>query len=142
MSDLLNIGIEGQPRLKAITGAMGDDEVVVTILDKVGAALLARNRDRFLKAVNPNNQAWKVSLAAIERAQKGRGGLTLYDTGRLFHSIQLYADSDRSRAIGTDVPYGKFHQYGKLGRQFLGIGDEDVPIAQNIAINEFVEALK
>lgn len=97
------------------------------ILDESGAVLLNRMRTRFLSQVSPDGQQWIPSQASILRQQKGRGGGTLYDTGRLYHSIQLYANGFNSRMIGTDVSYGVYHQsaIGQIRREFLGFNDDD-----------------
>jgi phage gpG-like protein len=64
---------------------------------------------------------------------------------KLFHGLQLYADGENSRAIGTNVPYGPIHNFG-LGhmprRQFLGFGDEDATVVERLIIKRITEALK
>lgn len=110
------------------------------MLDEVTAALLARIRERFLRQVDPDNVPWVPSFAAIRRALHGRGGGTLFDTGRLFHSIQAYLVDENTRAIGTDVPYASKHQNGEDGmvrRVFLGFGDEDRGVAETIMLDRF-----
>lgn len=110
------------------------------ILDEVSAALLAKTRERFLKQVDPDGVPWVPSFAAIRRALHGSGGGTLFDTGRLFHSIQLYLIDENTRAIGTDVPYASKHQNGEDGmvkRVFLGFGEEDSKTAEQIMVTRF-----
>ena len=138
---MLNITIKGQEALEKKLDLLTDALDTRTILDEAGAVLFQRIRKRFLDQEDPDGQAWIPSKASLKRA----GGGTLYDTGRLFHSIQLYADGENSRAIGTNVPYGKYHNFG-LGhmprRQFLGFGDEDATVVERLIIKRIAEALK
>lgn len=104
-------------------------------LDEVGAILLNRIRTRFLEQVDTDGVPWVPSKAAQRRAS-GSGGGTLFDTGALFNSIQLFNRGPGTRAIATDVSYAPKHQFGLDGnprREFLGFSDEDVNTA-----NEFI----
>ncbi|QZI85666.1 tail completion protein [Stenotrophomonas phage Summit] len=116
----------------------------VTLVDEAAAILLSRIRRRYLDQTAPDGSKWIPSYAAQLRAKTGRGGGTLYDTGRLFNSIQLYADTDTSRLIGTDVPYGKIHNEG-IGkapkRQFLGANEEDTDLMVKLVVNRIKKAL-
>jgi phage virion morphogenesis protein len=109
---------------------------VRTILDEAGAALLNRQRDRFLRQVDPDEVPWWPSDRATMRAKTGRDGGTLFDTGTLFHSIQLHETGPNDREISTDVPYAHFHQFGTTQphslRPFLGFSEEDVTIFEKI----------
>jgi phage gpG-like protein len=96
------------------------------ILDVAGAMLLNRTRARYLREVDPDNVAWMPSKAGLRRRLLGGTG-TLFKSGTLFHSIQLHTDGPNGRTISTDVPYGKFHQFGQGDRlrRFLGFNGED-----------------
>jgi phage gpG-like protein len=147
---LLTVSVQGQPGLtKALTG-LTDALDPVKILDEGAAVIYNRMRARFLIEQAPDGSKWPPSYAALRRARSGRGGGTLFDTGKLFRSIQLYADSATSRAIGTNVtsptgyPYAFAHQYG-IGfpqRQFLGFAAEDLDIMTRVITNRVVKGLK
>lgn len=114
-----------------------------TILDEATAVLLNRTRTRYLSQTSPEGTRWPVSYASILRAINGRGGGTLYDTSRLFHSIQLFSIG-ANRAIGTNVFYGAYHQYGTQNmpvRRFLGWNDEDNSIAVKLVMKRIEKAL-
>ncbi|MDH5185395.1 MAG: hypothetical protein OEX12_16065, partial [Gammaproteobacteria bacterium] len=60
----------------------------------------------------------------------------------LFHSLQIVRIGD-SRAIETDVPYAKQHQFGLLGnetRPFLGANEDDVRRMSALIMNKLVGA--
>lgn len=114
------------------------DAAVETALDKSAAAILNRLRASFLAETTPSGEKWVQSFSAIRRRKKGGTG-TLFDTGRLFRSIQLFKSEKGQRAIGTDVPYGVKHQEGLDGmvkRVFLGFTDEHTTLATAIFVNE------
>jgi phage gpG-like protein len=122
----------------------------VQILDEGAAVIYNRMRARFLTETDPMGVKWPPSRAAIRRANSGRGGGTLFDTGRLFRSIQLYAESATTRAIGTNVtspkgyPYAEKHQWG-IGfpqRMFLGFAQEDLDIMSKVIINRLARGLR
>lgn len=101
------------------------------LANEVGAALFARIRRRFIDdQVDPDGTKWEISAASIQR-----GGKTGFDTGRLFHSMQLFQDSPTVQRIGTDVPYARSFQEGGEGqpsRVFLGFGDSDERFAEAV----------
>lgn len=109
------------------------------VLDEAGALLLSRTRARFLKQLDPERAPWIPSQASIKREKSGRGGGTLFDTGRLFHSIQLFGSGGDERSIGTDVPYAAKHQLGEgtIKRQFLGISDLDIDAIERLLKKRF-----
>src|SRR6266566_9423667 len=82
------------------------------VAEEAGAVLLNRIRTRFLHQQDPDGATWPPSHAAIHRAEIGKDGGTLYDTGNLFRSIQLYKEGTGEIGIGTDIPYGIIHQEG------------------------------
>ena len=107
---------------------IADDRLTTQMLDETVSILLNRTRQRYLAEVDPEGKPWPPSQAGIKRRSKGGTG-TLFDTGRLFRSIQLVASSPTERVIGTDVPYAAKHQYGLDGlpvRAFLGVNQEDL----------------
>lgn len=118
----------------------------IAILDEIGAMLLNRIRARFLAETDSEGTQWPESKAAQARRAGGGTG-TLYETGHLFRSVQLAAKGADYRIIGTDVPYGKFHQFGTRllpRRSFLGVNDEDARLAEALLqhrIERFVGAL-
>lgn len=146
----LRVGVVGQPGLdKAIKG-LKDALDTTKILDEGAAVIYNRMRARFLIQMDPSGNKWPVSQAALRRAKSGRGGGTLFDTGKLFRSIQLFADSATTRSIGTNVtskfgfPYAEKHQFG-IGfpqRQFLGFGEEDLEAMQLVILNRVIKGLR
>ncbi len=116
-------------------------------------ALITRRQtvDHFTKGAGPDG-AWAPLSAATKSINPRRGsGKPLTDTGRLKGSIDARATS-RSAEIGTNVHYGKYHQYGAelnmFGRgiratlpqrRFLG-WDAGEMAALNRAVKAFVAA--
>jgi phage gpG-like protein len=85
-----------------------------------------------------------AEAAQHAQAARGVGGGTLFDTGTLFHSIQLYSISPLEMQIGTDVPYGIYHQFGtKLLpiREFLGFNDEDADLMNDVMVRRIEDFL-
>lgn len=137
MADRFEINIQGltevEDALNKLVGALN----LSAIVDESSAVLLNRLRTRFLAQTTPDGVAWTPSKASLTRAANGRGGGTLYDTGRLFHSLQLSAIGANERAIGTDVPYAP---YNDATRKFLGFADDDVSVAQEVVLRRVREA--
>jgi phage gpG-like protein len=147
---LLTVTVAGQTGLEKSIAALTEALDTVKILDEGAAVIYNRMRTRFLMEMDPSGVKWPPSQAAIRRAKSGRGGGTLFDTGRLFRSIQLFADSRTTRSIGTNVtspqgfPYAHKHQFG-IGfpqRQFLGFAPEDLGAMQKVIIRRIQQALK
>ena len=147
---LMSVTVQGQPGLlKAIQG-LTDALDTVKILDEGAAVIYNRLRSRFLIETDPLGNKWPPSQAALRRARSGRGGGTLFDTGKLFRSIQLFAESQHTRSIGTNVtstvgfPYAEKHQFG-IGfpqRQFLGFGPDDLDVMKQVIIRRLHRGLK
>lgn len=108
------------------------------VLDEAGAILLNRIRQRFLTETDPEGKKWKPSAAGRRRRAKGGTG-TLFDTGRLYRSIQLspikngsFNGGEMAQAtVYTDVEYAKHHQFGTRRlpiRRFLGVNQKDMDI--------------
>ena len=111
---------------------------------QVGAALLNRMRTRFLNEQDPDGAKWIPSTFGERRKAEGKGGGTLFDTGALFHSIQLGRAAGGEVNIGTDIPYAKKHQEGLDGevqRVFLGFGGDDVKFAEDVVSQRIEEIL-
>jgi hypothetical protein len=114
------------------------------ILDEGAALMFNRQRTRFLQQVDPHGIPWTPSFAAKKERRA-----TLFKTGKLFRSIQLYAAGPNERAIGTDVtndagfPYGMALQYDKIvPRVFLGFNEsEDVPTMVDLVFHRIEEAI-
>jgi phage gpG-like protein len=147
---LLTVTVVGQTGLEKAIAGLSDALDPVKILDEGAAVIYNRIRSRFLIQQAPDGTTWPVSQAALRRARSGRGGGTLFDTGRLFRSIQLYADGPTSRAIGTNVtspqgfPYAEKHQFG-IGfpqRQFLGLASEDLDLMTRVIVRRIAEGLQ
>lgn len=149
MNSLLRIKITGQAELirKAHQLETLDTRA---ILDQGAALMFNRMRTRFLQEISPTGEKWPRSRAAEYREKKGRGGGTLFESGKLWRSLQIYADSDTSRAIGTNAtsstgfPYPVVHQKGLGGfprREFLGFGDEDFTLMSEFIVRKLKEAL-
>lgn len=114
------------------------------VLTEAGAILLNRVRTRFLAETDPAGMKWQKSAAARKRSQ-GKGGGTLFDTGRLFRSITLKKPKPLERVIFTDVPYAAAHQLGRgrlPQRAFLGFSAGDITVIERLVNARVQEALR
>ena len=114
------------------------------ILDESAAFLLSRILTRYMAELDPDGKPWVPSKAGMARRLKGGTG-TLFDTGRLYRSIQVYNDGEGKRRIGTDVPYGLIHQKGLRGfpvRKFIGFSKDDEVMVRQIVEMRVKEMLK
>lgn len=129
---------ETEKQLGLLGGALDADE----ILDELQSTLLNRIRTRFLAEQSTDGSKWEPSLAGLKRRAAGGTG-TLFKTGTLFRSIQAYRVGDGIRGIGTDVPYGVYHQNGEgqVRREFLGFSADDIQLAENLVLLRMQEAL-
>jgi phage gpG-like protein len=141
---LLILGIEGDEELQEKLTLLAEVLDVDSVADEGAALLLARIRARFLDEVDPEGRPWVPSFAARIRAARGRGGGTLFDTGRLFHSLQVFTNGPGNRTLGTDVPYAAKHNFGlgQVKRTFLGINDDDVAVVTQSIIHRVNKAMK
>jgi len=92
------------------------------MLRKIGKLLQQSTRLRFETERDPDRKRWIPSLRAIRE-----GNRTLTDEGTLRRSISFTSDNNEVN-VGTDVPYGKDHQFGRRNlptRRFLGLSLED-----------------
>lgn len=128
-------------KFKVLSGMLLDP---TTILDEAAALLLNRIRTNFLRQTAPDGTKWIESAAARYRDETGRGGGTLFDSGDLFHSIQLFSVSPTERSIASDVPYGPHHNFGEGQelREFMGFAELDGQLAERLVLKRFQEALK
>jgi phage virion morphogenesis protein len=121
------------PQFRGLDGDL--NELFKKEMDQSAAAILNRLRTTFLAEQDPTGAAWIPSRSGNARRKKGGTG-TLFDSGRLFNSIQLSRQSDASeRAIGTDVPYARKHQFGTDGmvkREFIAITPEHEELVTSI----------
>ena len=141
--ELISIGVSGVDSFKKFAKELSSILDNDRVADEAGAILLDRIRKRFLDETDPDGRKWPKSKAAQRRKRQGKGGGTLYDTGTLWRSIQLFSRGTGIRAIGTDVPYAKKHQYGLDGmekRVFLGFSDDDVDLVEALIQKRIADA--
>lgn len=96
------------------------------LMSAIGSVLESSTRQRFADKKDPSGVAWAVLMPSTIKAKNGRSTI-LVDSGDLIRSITFHASND-SVVIGTDRPYGKYHQTGtKLmpQRAFLGLSAQD-----------------
>lgn len=125
---MIRISVRGIANIQSKLNRLSEAVSVTGILDIAGAILLNRIRARFLRQESTEGDVWIESRAAKRRKATGRGGGTLFDTGKLFHSIHLVRSAPNERKIITNVVYAEKHQLGLEGmpkREFLGISGED-----------------
>lgn len=139
----VDFSVIGIPDLQKRLEKLSDAIQIVDILDEAEAIVLNRIRTRFLAEEDTDGNPWVPSAAGAARRARGGTG-TLFDTGTLFHSIQAYTAGPDSREIGTDVPYGGYHQYGigQVKREFLGVSDDDAAVVERRILQRIEEALK
>jgi phage gpG-like protein len=143
---VLTVDIQGSVLawLEAKAALLQPENLPTDMLDEAEALLLNRIKARFLATTDPAGNMWVESEAARVRAATGRDGLTGFDTGTLFHSIQAYLPTLSTRTIGTDVPYaGYFHRGTKLmpPRNFMGFSQEDIELTRLLVLRRLKEAL-
>jgi phage gpG-like protein len=145
VSNLIIVTVEGQARLQKIADSLAKGIDTQAILDEGAAVIYNRVRTRFIQALAPDGTPWPVSHAAELRAtgkSRCKGGLTLYASGRLWRGLQLGIESENTRAISDDVPYGIFHQRGtkKLPRRiFLGFAEIDNLFMQKLVVRRLTQ---
>jgi phage virion morphogenesis protein len=139
----LTLTVEGHDSVVMALNSIANVDLEPT-LDEAAAILLDKMRKRFLAQVDPDGVPWKPSLAAQIRAKKGIDGGTLFASGTLFNSIQLYTEGPGTRAIGTDVPYGIFHQFGlgQVQRVFVGFSEEDANLVTLMIQQRIAQAIE
>jgi phage gpG-like protein len=147
---MLDIEVRGQQQISAKISGVADLDTR-DLLDQSAALLFNRIITRFQQQTAPDGTRWEPSKAALKRQAGGytrasdgkyyTGGYTLFQSGRLYHSLQVYAVGEDSRGIGTDVEYAAFAQYGKPNRIYLGFSDMDAEIVQKFILGRIKKAL-
>ena len=129
---MLTVTYKGREQVDVLFSRLEEVANPEVVLDEAGAHLVNRIRTRFLDQRSPDGIQWIPSISALRREAEGLGGGTLFDTGALFHSIQLYRKSPEVRAISTDIPYALEHQagIGQEVRVFLGFSRQDTSVVQ------------
>lgn len=143
-NDLINVTVEGIVKMERLAVALEPDDNIQAILDEGCAVVFNHMRTRFLQQVNPDGTPWPPSKAAQRRARLGRGGGTLFRTGKLWRSLQLSVEDANTRSIGTDVDYAKFHQFGTIHlpqRIIIGFGPDDVQAMEEAVIHRLATVL-
>ena len=136
-------------RLLNLLEAISDEVANEEFMDDVAAIILNRVRTRFLSEVDSEGTPWPPSAAGLKRRAAGGTG-TLFDTGRLFHSISVRDEGLGERLVYTDVPYAKYHQYPKseIGRhrlprrEFIGVSQDDIKMIERTYIASLKRRLK
>ena len=114
------------------------------LMQAIGSVLEGSTRQRFADKQSPNGVAWAVLMPSTVKAKNGRSNI-LVDSGDLIRSITFHATSD-SVVIGTDRPYGKYHQTGTkkangttkmVARPWLGLSEQDKSDIGDL-INDFL----
>lgn len=114
------------------------------LMQAIGSVLEGSTRQRFVDKQSPNGVAWAVLMPSTVKAKNGRSNI-LVDSGDLIRSITFHASND-SVMIGTDRPYGKYHQTGTkkangntkmVARPFLGLSEDDKSEIGDL-INDFL----
>jgi phage gpG-like protein len=140
---MIELGIERTGTIDAVLSKLELALDSTLILDEAGALLLNRIRTRFLAETSTDGSKWLPSKAAIKRRANGGTG-TLFQTGRLFRSIQLSGSGADQREISTDVPYAAYHNFGlgQVKREFIGASAEDGLLIERLVMLRVSEALK
>jgi len=149
----LEINVAGFDQLAELLAGPTLTNAAQSAVDEAGALIFNRIKKRFLAQESPEGVAWEPSYAAFRRSfgigRRGQrvksGGGTLFDTGTLFHSIQLFSVDPLERAIGTDVFYAPFHNFGTdtlPQREFLGFGESDYDLALRVFLKNIQSAFQ
>lgn len=112
------------------------------LMQAIGSLLEGSTRQRFADKQSPDGRSWAALMPATVKAKTGRGGGILVDRGDLMRSITFHAASDHV-VIGTDRPYGKYHQTGTVrmtARPFLGVSTQDQADIRDL-INDYIAGL-
>ena len=146
---LVIIRIENLDRTAAALKDMSIDldRELETVLDEAAAYLLDVTRKRFLAETDPDGNPWEPSFSGLRRRSKGDTG-TLFDTGSLFHSIDLLETRPRQRVIGVNPAtintrtgekveeYAIKHQEGIgpgiVQRKFIGVSFDDESVIDRL----------
>lgn len=110
------------------------------VMQGIAAIVENSTRERFANKENSEGVAWQALAPETIERKKGRGGI-LVEYGDLMRSITAHATAV-SAEVGTDRPYGKYHQmgWGVPQREFLGLSEDDVLDITDL-LNDFMEDL-
>ena len=145
----IGIEVEGAREIEDRTREIVARMVGVSTMVRVTTSLRIRNLRRYDNNAGPDGRFWKrLAPSTIEQKQRLGGfspaGLPkLVRTGRLRASFVTRARAVRGGsegAVGTDVPYAVFHQFGTSRmpkREPLGVAQEDVKIVRRIMCQVF-----
>jgi len=127
---MIAVEIKGQSALELKLNGLTDSIAIRDVLDQSAAILLSHILQRFNQGVDTDGTPWAALNPKYAKQKEKKWGTVgiLFASGALRHSIQIFPVDDESRAIGTDIPYAPFHQYGTIKmpkREFFGISDED-----------------
>lgn len=108
------------------------------LMTDIGAVVESSTRERFSTKKDPDGIGWQQLSPERLEQKKGRGGI-LVDYGDLMKSITSHATAV-SVEVGTDRPYGKYHQmgWGVPERKFLGLSDDDFADIREL-LNDYLE---
>lgn len=113
-------------------------------LDQAAASILSNLRQGFLAQKEPGGNPWLPSFAGQRRKAAGTGQ-TLFDTGNLFHSLQLYTTGTGERTLGTDVEYAPGLQFGTgsiTARPFMFPSEDQINSAFEVFAFKIKEAME
>lgn len=132
--------VAGVPLIAGFEGKT--NSAATRALDEAAAAIFNRLRTTYMAEQEPSGKPWIPSASGLRNKSRGTGK-TMFDTGNLWRSIQLYRTSASERLIGTDVEYSVYHQgpLAKVQRPFLEITDQHLAIARKIFEFRLKEAL-
>lgn len=108
----------------------------------IGTILENSTRQRFADKKDPDGVSWEMLAPSTVRQKKNQSGTAqgiLVEKGDLLRSITFHANG-YSVVIGTDRPYGKYHQTGTQNmpkRAFLGVSKQDESDIGDL-INDFL----
>lgn len=138
----MRIDVESQlgqmsDKLGLLAQGLGD---LNPVMQGIAAIVENSTRERFADKVNSEGVAWRELAPETIEQKNGRGGI-LVDRGDLMRSITGHSTAV-SAEVGTDRPYGKYHQmgWGVPQREFLGLSEDDVLDIQDL-LNDFMEDL-
>lgn len=94
--------------VKAIVEALLDKRKTRPLMSNLGRIMQADTKLNFRRQASPEGSPWKPIK---------RKGQILSDTARLRNSITHRVISDEKVVVGTNVDYGRIHQYGFKGPQ-------------------------
>jgi phage gpG-like protein len=110
----------------------------VPALKRVGRYVTELSKQAFEDGADPETHVpWPELSWATMQKRRGSTAQILVNSGRLRKDIHPIITGRRSVAIGTNVSYGKYHQFGTRDipeRPFLGIDGPGEREIQNIVM--------